>query len=394
MFNVPRVALFADTFHEINGAANVIRRLVNFAKENDFPFLCVHSGEKTRLLQNGSVQFLELKRSRLSIPVDGQLRYDPLLWKYKSLVGKTLADFKPDVIHLTGLNDVSQLGFFFAHFLNLTAVASWHTNTHEYAARRLIKMMPWLPCPLRSKLNNFVEQNVLRGLMKLYFLAQLQLAPNEELVTLIRRLTGRPSHLMGRGVDTNLFAPHKRERTDDNFVLGYVGRLRPEKNVRFLADVDQQLQKAKIKNYKFVVVGEGSEHAWLEKNLSRVHLTGVLHGEELARTYADMDLFVFPSHTDAFGNVVLEAMASGVPAIVMPDGGPKFLMQQGGCGYVASDECDFSRAVINFMRLPEQLLAMRQAARKVAVTHSWHQIFCDVYESYCQGMTFSKNVRV
>lgn len=393
MPGIPRVALFADTYHEINGAANVIRRLVNFARDNNFPFLCVRSGNETRFVQDGSVQFLELKRSRFSLRVDCELRYDPLLWKHKKLVDATISEFKPDIIHLTGLNDISQLGFFFAHFLGITAVASWHTNTHEYAARRLIKMMPWLPCRFKRKLGDFVEKSVMQGLMKLYFLAQLQLAPNEDLVTEIKRLTNRPAHLMSRGVDTELFTPLKRGRTDAEFILGYVGRLRPEKNVRLLAEIDQALRKLSIRNYKFVVIGEGCEHSWLQKNVSQIQLTGVLRGEELAAAYANMDLFVFPSRTDAFGNVVLEAMASGVPAVVMPDGGPKFLMQQNVCGYVANDEQDFNQAVINFVQMPEQLSAMRAAARTIAVNHSWQQILSDVYKSYCTGMTLAKGVR-
>ncbi|MEP6925791.1 MAG: glycosyltransferase [Pyrinomonadaceae bacterium] len=393
MLYVPRVALFADTFDEINGAANVIRRLVKFAQENNFPFLCVRSGAVTQLTQDGSIQFLELKRSRASLQVDCELRYDPLLWKYKNLVGKTLKEFKPDIVHLTGLNDISQLGFFFAHFLKFPAVASWHTNTHEYAARRFVKMVPWLPCAMRHKINGYVEKSVMRGLMKLYFLAQLQLAPNEELVTEIQRRTRRPARLMSRGVDTKLFAPTKRARTDDKFILGYVGRLRTEKNVRLLSNIDQQLHKFGITNYKFMIVGEGSEHFWLEKNLSQVHLTGVLHGEELAKAYADMDLFVFPSHTDAFGNVVLEAMASGVPAVVMPEGGPKFLMRHAACGYIAQDEHDFVEAVVNFVRHPEQLCEMRQVVRSMAIKHSWEQIFNDLYQSYSKAMTFKKNVR-
>jgi glycosyltransferase involved in cell wall biosynthesis len=393
MSKVPRVALFADTFHEINGAANVIRRLVGYSKENDFPLLCVRSSSETRMLTEGSVQFLELKRSRLSVRVDCELRYDPLLWKHKNLVGQTLREFKPDVVHLTGLNDVSQIGFFFAHFLKFPAVASWHTNTHEYAARRLLKMLPWLPCPLQHKLNGLVEKSVLYGLMKLYFLAQLQLAPNEELVTEIRRLTHRPSDLMSRGVDTKLFAPHKRCRTNNTFTLGYVGRLRTEKNIRVLADVDKTLQKSGIENYKFKIVGEGSERSWLEKNISHINLTGVLRGEELAKAYADMDLFVFPSRTDAFGNVVLEAMASGVPAVVMPEGGPKFLIKQNISGYIAEDERDFNEAVVKFARSPNLLDQMKQAARATAIEHSWEKIFGDLYQSYCRGMHLRKNVR-
>ncbi len=107
MNQTPRVALFADTFHETNGAANFLRRLVNFAQKKEYPLLCIRSGEKTRHFRDGSVSFLDLKRGRASIPMDGALRYDPFLWKHKKLVGKTLEEFAPNVIHITGLNDIS-----------------------------------------------------------------------------------------------------------------------------------------------------------------------------------------------------------------------------------------------------------------------------------------------
>jgi len=396
MKNFPRVALFADTFYETNGAANVIRRLREFAAERGRPFLCVYGGSETRFDNSGNASTLELKRGRLSFPIDGELKYDPFLWRYKKLVAKTLDEFQPDIIHVTGLNDVSQLGFYFAHFQSIPAVASWHTNTHEYAARRFLSCLPPLPSKLKNNLNRTIERTVLRGLMKLYFLAQMQLAPNEELVETIRKMTRRPTFLMSRGVDTELFAPAKRRRClrEKELVLGYVGRLRPEKNVRLLADVERALQAANIENYKFLIVGEGGEDEWLRKNLLRVELAGVLRGEALARAYADMDLFVFPSLTDAFGNVVLEAMASGVPAIVMPQGGPKYLIEHRRSGFIAEDERDFIDAVTDFVKKRRTPPGMRDAARSTACKRSWQSVFEQVYQNYRAGMTFDKSVRV
>src|SRR5262249_49861737 len=111
MINAPRVALFADTFHEINGAANVLRRLVSFARDNNFPMMCVRTGNSTSFQEDGSLRIFEFERSRLSIPVDGELKYDPLFWRHRKFISEKLEEFKPDVIHVTGLNDVSQLGF-------------------------------------------------------------------------------------------------------------------------------------------------------------------------------------------------------------------------------------------------------------------------------------------
>ncbi len=393
MKEIPRVALFAETFHETNGAANVLRRLTDYARENNYPFLCVRAGKETRVWTEGNLKILELKRGGLAIKLDTELAYDPFLWRHKSLVRKTLRDFSPDVLHLTGFSDVSQLGFYFAHFWRVPAVASWHTNGHEYAARRVLSKIAWLPAVTKRKLGNLIEKTVLRGSMKMYFLAQVQLAPNEELVAQMREMTNRPSFLMSRGVDTEFLNPSKRQRSNDVFTIGYVGRLQAEKNVRFLAELDAVLQKADLRDYRFLIVGDGNEEKWLRKNLKNARFTGVLRGEELASAFADMDLFVFPSKTDAFGNVVLEAMASGVPGVVMPEGGPKFLVEHGQSGFVARDNLDFCEIVKNALLKPEHLSPIKTAARTTAESYSWTKVFSRVYESYRFAKTVKKNIR-
>ncbi len=257
----PRIALFADTFTEVNGAANVLRKLTEFAKERDYPFLVIYSGDETVLTEDGSLIRLQLKRNKFAFSLDSELKYDPLFWRHNGFVRKKLKEFKPDVLHVTGPNDVSQIGLLYAHLKNIPAIASWHTNAHEYAVSRFSPLISWLPKSARTKTEILMQKVALSGLMKLLFLAQIQLAPNEELVELLKKMTKRPSYLMSRGVDTLMFSPDKRDRKDEIFTLGYVGRLRPEKNVRLLARVDEELRKRSITNYKFLIVGDGSEEA-------------------------------------------------------------------------------------------------------------------------------------
>jgi glycosyltransferase involved in cell wall biosynthesis len=107
----------------------------------------------------------------------------------------------------------------------------------------------------------------------------------------------------------------------------------------------------------------------------------VLKGEALSAAYASMDLFVFPSHTDTFGNVVLEALASGVPAIVTPDGGPPTIVRDGETGRIVPDE-EFAAAVAGVLGDPARHAQMRLAARAFALTMSWDSVFEGVYAAY------------
>jgi len=111
-----------------------------------------------------------------------------------------------------------------------------------------------------------------------------------------------------------------------------------------------------------------------------------LHGEQLAETYANMDVFVFPSRTDTYGNVVLEALASGVPAIVTDSGGPRFIVRSGETGFIAKNLDAFVEHVTRLAARPELLERMRRLARDYALTATWDAVFESVYAQYDQGL--------
>jgi len=228
-----------------------------------------------------------------------------------------------------------------------------------------------------------IEDLTLATAAKFYSMAKVLYAPNPELCALLERATGRPCHLMPRGVDAELFHPDKRQRqpNDRDHILGFVGRISVEKNVELLPGIQDQLEALGHKSFRFLIVGHGGDEAWLRDHLPRAEFTGVLRGEALSTAYANMDLLVFPSHTDTFGNVVLEALASGVPAIVTPDGGPKTIVRDGVTGRIAED-ADFSAAVASVLGDPEKHAQMRLDARAHALTMSWDSVFEGVYAGY------------
>jgi glycosyltransferase involved in cell wall biosynthesis len=377
-----RIALFADSFHEVNGAAHTCRQYQVFAERRGFPLLVVHSGAETRSFQQGAVSTLELKRGRATIAVDVDFGFDPLLWRYSKRVGEALAAFKPDLVHIISPGDFSVLGACWAYRLGIPIVGSFHTNLHEFASARLQKILRFVPAGPRQAICRAVEQVCARGLLKYYEIPRLLLAPNPEIQQWLERATGRPCRLMRRGVDIELFHPSRRDTEDGVFRLGYVGRLTREKNLRLLVELERALIDSRKTQYRFVIVGHGGERPWLEKNLLRAEFTGVLHGEDLARAYANMDLFVFPSRADAFGNVVQEALAAGTPAVVTHQGGPKFLVNSGVTGYVAKNDREFIERAISLMTDPETHRRMRVAARQSACSASWDRVFEEVWESY------------
>ena len=381
---VPRVAYFPDSFHEVNGVAHTSRNFVAYAQGHGLPFLCVRAGTREiSFEQVGELRTLELRRSRGSVRMEKDLEFDTLFWRHDEAIRRELERFQPDVIHITGPSELGIFGAYFSREMGVPLAASWHTNVHEYAARR----MGWLTGRLSESggaaVEGGVEASALWAASRLYKLAKVLFAPNEELCRMLERTTGRPCFLMQRGVDTEWFSPAHRTRDagDRAVVLGYVGRLSVEKNVALLARVERELAAMGFGGVRFLIVGHGGDEESLRRDLKAAEFVGVLRGQALAQAYANMDVLVFPSHTDTFGNVVLEALASGVPAVVTRDGGPKFIVRDGETGFVTDDD-RFAAAIAELVRNPSRLDSMRLKAREYALGCSWDAVFDRVYAGY------------
>ncbi len=387
MTSQPRVALFCETFHEINGVALTARQLVDFAKRHEYPFLTVLGGPRLSQHQDGSVTHLALPRSWASFGIERDLRYDLFLWRHLGQVRRALAKFRCDVIHVTSPGEFGQLGAYLAHTLRIPLVASWHTNLHQFAARRLQKLLSFLPAIHSERVTSCAERAALLPLLRFYRIARATLAPTPAQVRWLEDATGRPAFIMPRGVNCEQFHPRLRSVRDAVLRIGYVGRVTPEKRVRFLADIERALLAAGHQRFSIMVVGDGSERPWLERNLHHGIFTGVLRGHFLAEAYANMDLFVFPSRTDTFGNVVQEAAASGVPSIVTRDGGPQNLVVPNVTGFVCQTDAEFLQKVVVLASEPELRRKLAEAARERILGASWDAAFEMTYSAYryCQN---------
>jgi phosphatidylinositol alpha 1,6-mannosyltransferase len=378
----PRVALFCETFEEINGVALTARQLVAFAQRHNRPFLAIHGGPRIAKCSAGSVTRLELPRGPLSFAIESDLRYDLWLWRHAAEARRALEAFRPDAIHVTSPGEFGQLGAYLAHVMKIPLVASWHTNLHQFAAQRLKKMLSFLPSTWSEFSCTHAERLALLATLRFYKLACVTLAPTPQQVAWLAASTARPSFLMARGVDTDAFHPRHRTVQDTTLRFGYVGRVTPEKRVRFLVDVERALFAAGHSDFSFLVVGEGSERPWLRDHLANGVFPGILRGAELAEAYANLDVFLFPSRTDTYGNVIQEAAASGVPAIVTSDGGPKNLVRPGLTGFVAENDAQFIASVLGLARNQKERREMGRAARENMQGVSWDAVFHKTYAAY------------
>ncbi len=383
----PRVAFFPDSFSEVNGVAHTARQYAAWAGRADKPFLCVHGGgQRVRWSEGGSVRMLELPRGFASFALDKDLRYDPLWARHAPIALKELREFRPDVVHITGPSEVGVLGALLAHRLGVPLVASWHTNVHEYAATRARWMLRALPPAIRPRAAARIEKTAWNAAVRLYRTARLLFAPNPVLCALLAEATGRPCLPMARGIDAEMFTPAWRTapppEESRTYTLGYVGRFSVEKNVALLPRIARELRGRGFGNVRFLLAGQGVEEGALRLALPNGTFAGVLRGEALAEAYANMDCFVFPSHTDTFGNVVLEALASGVPAVVTPDGGPAHIVRSSQGGGLIAPDGGFTDAIASLLGDRDLRGAMSRKARMYAETASWEAVFGGVYAAY------------
>jgi glycosyltransferase involved in cell wall biosynthesis len=337
-----RTALFTDTLHEINGVAMTIKRLVRTAKARGVDLTVITTGTADIPETDGVRTFRSVGDVSLPEYPELTLRFPPILdvLDYIERQGFTR-------IHVSTPGTMGLLGLALAKLMDIPVAATYHTDIPQYVGRLTNDVF------LENTAWNFI----------LWFYNQMDevLVPStstrDQLVS--RGLAQEKVKPLPRWVDASAFSPQKRDPLywrrfglDVDVTFLYAGRVSKEKNLALLADVFRDLVQTG-RRAGLVVVGDGPFRQELEQRLHGlpVLFTGFLHGDDLARAYASSDIFVFPSTTDTFGNVVLEAQASGIPVIVSDAGGPKELMVPDETGLVvkANDRSELQRAMTAFL---------------------------------------------
>ncbi len=256
-------------------------------------------------------------------------------------LGRMIEQYRPDALHISTEGPLGLAAAGWARRRAIPYTTAFHTRFPEYVQART-GIPPGL---LYGWLRRFHD----RGAGTLVATASLRTELVERGFAKIREWS--------RGVDLDLFRPEPREAWDlPRPIFAFVGRVAVEKNIGAFLDLDLPGSK--------IVVGGGPQLAALRQRYPNVHFTGPKFGEDLARAYAGADVFVFPSRTDTFGLVILEALASGTPVAAYPVTGPKDVLTTADGAIGAVDE-DLRAAALR------ALDADRAACRRHAERFSW-----------------------
>ena len=370
--SVLKIAHFTDTFDEINGVARTLRQQLDLVTRHGKDMTVLTCGARADV--PGAVSFEPVGRFDIPEYPELTVSYPPFLdmlthcfeQEYDSIIAAT-----PGPVGLAALA-ISKI-------LKLPFHGTYHTAFPEYVGT--------------FTEDATLEDGCWRYMRWFYDQMDVIYAPSEatkrELVD--HGISPEKIVTYPRGVDTTRFHPEKRNGFYTQYNCGertkllYVGRVSQEKGLDVLAEA---FAKAARKNdsLQLIVVGDGPYLDDMRHKLEGfpVTFTGVLNGEELAQAYASADLFVFPSATDTFGNVVLEAQASGVPVIVTDKGGPCENLVEGKTGlvYPADNVEALAKAIIDMVETPGLLMEMGRNARESVEERTFDATFLKTWEIF------------
>ena len=291
-----------------------------------------------------------------------------------------------DVVNVVAPGTMGWQGLDVARQLGLPVVAMYTTCLPEYAGKRTARVVGrWGSTGSAAvRATEWVGWRLMKRFYHRRNGVRTVLAPTQRTADEIEPRLDAPIRILGRGVDTDLFQPREGGERDVRRppVILFCGRLhRGEKGLDTYVDLADS-----IKDVRFLIVGDGPHRASLERDLEgRAKFTGALAGEALADAYRRADLFVFPSKHDTFGQVVMEAMATGLPVVVTDHGGPQELVEDGVTGFIASDG-DFIDRVRDLAESPELRRRLGKHARQAAERRSWTEIFRTLWGYYREAV--------
>jgi len=361
-----RVSLVTETYPpEINGVAMTLGRLVEGLRARDHPVQLIRPRQPRDLAAGNAPGLEEVLRPGIPIP-----RYAGLTMGLpaKRMLSDLWSVRRPDLVHIATEGPLGWSALAAARKLRLPVVSGFHTNFHRYTGHY---GLAWLNKPVHAYLRKFHNHT------------HVTLVPTDGLRRELLATGFRNVEVLGRGVDTDLFTPARRDYAlrrawglaDDALAVIHVGRLAPEKNLRLLVDAFQGIV-AQRPDARLILVGEGPERAALQAAHPHFVFAGARTGADLAAHYASADLFLFPSLTETYGNTLTEAMASGLATVAFDYAAAAERVEQdvNGIKVPFGDAAAFIGHAVRLGCQPERIAGLGAAAHRSAAALSWERI--------------------
>lgn len=353
-----RVAIVAESFlPNVNGVTNSVLRVLEHLDATGYDAIVIAPGARAGQEEIGDyLGFPIVRVPTVKVPgVDSLPVGVPT-----TVVNETLHDFQPDIVHLASPFVLGAAGAFAARQLRIPAVALYQTDVAGFATKYHASALAY---------------GVWEWLRAIHNSCQMTLAPSSPTIADLQKHRIRNVRHWGRGVDAVRFQPEKRSEklrrtwdpTGTKKIVGFVGRLAAEKGVHRLSALNG------CDDLQVVIVGDGPERPLLEAQLPDAHFVGALGGEDLARAYASLDLFVHAGEFETFCQTIQEAQASGVPTIGPRAGGPLDLIEEGYNGLLL-DVDDFVEELpgaVDALLNPEVHDQLRRQARESIQNKTW-----------------------
>lgn len=361
-----RISLITETFPpEVNGVARTLFNLVNGLKERGHDIQVIRPKQKEHEHLHSSLDIEQFPVHSIPLPGYSGLRMGlPSHSKINNIWKKS----PPDVIYIATEGPLGYSALWTAKKLNLPVTSGFHTNFQQYMMHYNLGL---LKDPAELYLKEFHNRTL------------ATFVPTEDTRDQLFEMGFKNLKLMGRGVDTHLFDPGKRNddlRTSwgagpDDPVFLYVGRIASEKNMKLFFKSVRSLRKD-YPNIVAVIVGDGPARKTYQADNKSFVFAGMKKEEELAKYYASADFFIFPSLTETFGNVVTEALASGLVIIAFNYAAPRLYINSRENGFLAEmgNKSDFVQKISEALALGSKLKEVKLAARETAQKISWDKV--------------------
>ena len=322
-----RIAFFAEIlFEDYDGAARTMFQIINRIDKERFTFFFIYGTGPEKIEGHESLRVPTLNTG---LNADYSISLPTLV---KGHIKQRLDAFQPDVIHIA---TPSLLGFFalrYARTRRISTISLYHTNFLSYIPYYFRKV-PTLIKPVQRWMTSAIR--------RFYNNCDVVYVPSPAMQRKLESLGVEKDKmtLWQRGIDLKLFHPTKRNNNYIRAVTGndkpnilFASRLVWEKNIHTLMEIYKRLQRSGIA-HNFIVAGDGVAGEEMKRQMPKAIFLGTLTHEELSKLYASSDIFVFPSISETYGNVIVEAMASGLPCIIADGGGSADLVRHGQTGY-------------------------------------------------------------